>query len=90
MEDMENMFTQGEDKNPENITEAYKLLTNWNQFVPPSRRSAPSEAAFKNVRTEELAYTTFTNIGQGRRALQPEIATIQCHNYNQMGHYSNE
>ena len=78
MEDLENSFTQGDVKYPVDITELYKLLTNWKQFVPTNRRSAhPSEAAFTNFGTEEIQDTTFSNIGQVNRAPQPDITTIQ-------------
>ena len=51
MEDMEKSFIQCDDKYPVDLTEAYKLLTNWKHFVPPARRSAPTESAFTNVGT---------------------------------------
>ena len=51
MEDLEKSFTQGDDTYPVYLTESYKLLTNWKQFVPPNFSSAPSEAEFTNVVT---------------------------------------
>ena len=51
MEDMEKSFTQCDDKYPVDLTEAYKLLTNWKHFVPPACRSAPIESSFTNVGT---------------------------------------
>ena len=90
MEDLENSFTQGDEKYPVDLTEAYKLLTNWKQFMQSACRSAPLEAAFMNAGTEKLPDMTFSNIGQVPRAPQLDITTIQCYNCNKMGHYSNE
>ena len=40
LEDIEDAFTQGDDKFPTDLTHAYKLLTNWKQYVPPADDAA--------------------------------------------------
>ena len=50
VDDIENAFTQGDDKFPTDLTRAYKLLKNWNQYVPPrGRRSYTGEVSFANI-----------------------------------------
>jgi hypothetical protein len=86
-EDLENAYTQGDDKYPTDLTEAYKLLTNWKQerrtHNPVVRRSdvAP-DVAFTNIEEQ----MTFTNLGQNNSPT--EHPGIQCYHCQRMGHYA--
>ena len=51
-EDIENAYTQGDDKYPSDLTEAYKLLTNWKQHVNTRNRGSEHggyDVSFANV-----------------------------------------
>ena len=87
LEDIEKTFTQGDGKFPTELTHAYKLLTNWKQYVPPcGRRSDTGEVSFANIGADGLGITeqmSFANIGGNN-------SKIQCYNCQQMGHYAND
>ena len=87
LEDIENAFTQGDDNFPTDLTHAYKLLTNWKQYVPPrGRRSDTGDISFANIGANGVGITkqmSFTNIGG-------DNSKIQCYNLQQMGHYAND
>ena len=82
LEDIENAFTQKDDRFPTDLTEAYKLLTNWKQYVPPRRgNGAGNEVSLTNIGNEEDM--SFANLGG-------DNTRVQCYNCQQMGHYAND
>jgi hypothetical protein len=94
-EDLENAYTQGDDKYPVDLTEAYKLLTNWKQetrtMAQVARRIADiPEVAFTNVTDDtegSTAQMTFANVARGTTVDQ---SLIQCYHCQQLGHYAND
>ena len=86
-EDLENAYTQGDDKYPSDLTDAYKLLTNWKQdprnLVQVVRRSeAAAGVTFANIGAngddEVTEQMTFANLG--RNGANAEHPNIQCYN----------
>jgi hypothetical protein len=92
-EDLENAYTQGDDKYPKDLTDAYKLLTNWKQdprshIQMVRRNEGTSDVTFTNIEgghdvAEQLS---FTNLGRNN----PDISSIRCYNCQQMGHYAGD
>jgi hypothetical protein len=93
MEDLENAYTQGDDKYPTDLTDAYKLLTNWKQDprnlaqVVRRNETVPG-VAFTNLGVEDDDGTNeqmaFANLGGN------EHPGIRCYNCQQMGHYAGD
>ena len=67
LEDIESAFTQGDDKFPTDLTHAYKILTNWNQYVPPHGQcSDTGKVSFANIGADGGGITkqmSFANMG---------------------------
>jgi hypothetical protein len=99
VEDLENSFTQGEDRYPKDLTGAYKLMINWKQEhrdvikmvrAPPN---ANAEVSFTNVGEEEgTAVTDGSNAGVGGAFTTDgrEFPHIRCYNCQQMGHFADQ
>jgi hypothetical protein len=95
-EDLENAYTQGNDKYPSDLTDAYKLLTNWkqdprNHIQVVRRNENTADLAFTNVAAEgndELSeQLSFANLGRNNPN-NTNHPGIQCYHCQQMGHYA--
>ncbi len=87
IEDLENDYSQGQDRYPKTITAAYNLLVHWKQN-PQNRiralgTSVTSGVAFTNMGDEDE--TTLTNVGGNKR----DKSSITSYNCNEKGHHSN-
>ena len=94
IEDLENSYTQGTDKYPKTLTDAYKLLANWKQDIRPSctpvnnhNNNTGSELAFANVdedgKDDETGTALATVDTRGRH-----FPGVKCYNCNMFGHYA--
>lgn len=91
-DDLENSFTQNDDKYPKDLLGAYNLLTNWKQTQQASRNRRGNEPvgdiAFTTLGQEsgsddsdDERETTLTNVSTGN-----EYPHIRCYNCQEMGH----
>lgn len=95
--DLENQFTRGNDQYPVSITETYNLLVNYKKPAGPGRErnnKRTEGGGHGHERTQSLPPPT-ANTGDEMSFLQnegnsttPPIATIQCYNCQEMGHYA--
>jgi hypothetical protein len=104
LENLENDYTQKNDRWPKSSTDAYSLLINWKQdpcnllqVVGASSDGASSDGVtFTNVGekvTDKKVTTPATETGSEKEKVwvQPlPIHTVKCYECNKMGHYSNE
>jgi hypothetical protein len=86
IEDLENSFTQGHDKFPKTLSDAYKLLVNWKQdprhLVQLVRGNAGNG-------TDTGAEVAFANVGEeGTSRTSRDTSNIQCYNCQQFGRYT--
>jgi hypothetical protein len=93
-EDLENSFTQGDNKYPVNLTEAYRLLTSWKQERTHTRGNHRdnyvSEVAFTNVGRNDQDHQeqTFANIAGGHADYHPGITCYNCQGHTEVVHKS--
>jgi hypothetical protein len=78
MEDLENLFTQGSDKYPKTVAEAYNLLINWKQNPQNYMR------VVDNTHDGTMFVTAGTDIGESAGF------TGKCWICKQSGHRKNE
>jgi Zinc knuckle len=98
VEDLENSFTQGDNRYPKDLTDAYKLLVNWKQEHRTvikiirgggtnASSSGTAEVAFTNVGAEQdQSGTTLVTMGVDGR----EFPNIRCYNCQKHGHYADQ
>jgi hypothetical protein len=105
-EDLQNSYTQDDDKYPKDLIGAYKLLTNWKQdprnLIQLVQHRHPGNLHGNNHPRPETNTTVgelaLANIGSeaGSITEQMTFATrgnrenIQCYNCQQMGHFADE
>jgi hypothetical protein len=91
--DLENQYTQGNDQYPTGVTEAYNMIVNFKKMAV-ARERHPGTTRDTNRRENNNAQATAPpqdalafaqNNGEA-----PPIATIQCYNCQQMGHYASD
>ena len=92
LEDLENSYTQGDDKYPKTMTDAYKLLVNWKQDPRNLMRAVrpgttTGEVAFVNVDDDvsEMTGTALVTVAGRDGREHPNIRCYQC---QRMGHYA--
>ena len=101
LENLENDYTQKNDRWPKTITDAYSLLINWKQDPRNLLQvvGASSDGiAFANVGENEKKVTNSnttpaTATGNEDKKVwvpPPPIHTVKCYECNKYGHYSNE
>jgi hypothetical protein len=101
LENLENDYTQKNDRWPKTITDAYSLLINWKQDPRSLLQvvGASSDGiAFTNVGEKATAKkvtnsTPATTTGNEKERVWVQflpIHTVKCYECNKMGHYSNE
>ena len=101
LEDLENDFTQGSDRYPKTVVDAYNLLMYWKQNPRNLVRilgGGNDGIAFANVdddtaNANNAALTTVESGGSGgggRKGHAKGISHITCYNCGEKGHYSND
>jgi hypothetical protein len=93
IENLENDFTQGQDRYPKTLTAAYSLLTNWKQAVHKSLGPANDGMSFTNVDGDGNTEHSLNNNGRNsvsRLQWLKDKVNITCHKCQEKGHYANE